>query len=264
MSESSTIVPTAPSRPLPRSVLVGGGLLSLVAAALAGALVMKSVDQPAATVAAAGTPVTASTTAPTTASATAPTTAPIAPPAAPPVTAPAPNGLVGQPVPANPAGAAPTAPPAPKKNAPPAVALATQPAQHAVCATCGVVESVTAVKQKGPGTGLGAVAGGVVGGVVGHQLGGGTGKTALTVLGAVGGGFAGHEVEKRARSTTVCDVRIRMDDGSSRVLQRPQAIAVGTPVTVSGSTLRVERAPSTSSPSQGATRTIRTSTGDST
>ena len=38
---------------------------------------------------------------------------------------------------------------------------------------------------------IGTIAGGVAGGVVGNQFGGGNGKTALTVLGAVGGALAG-------------------------------------------------------------------------
>ena len=61
--------------------------------------------------------------------------------------------------------------------------------------------------------------GGVLGGVVGHQAGGGSGKTALTVLGAIGGGLAGHEVEKRVRSETVYDVHVRMEDGSTRTFR---------------------------------------------
>ena len=108
----------------------------------------------------------------------------------------------------------------------------------AVCATCGVVESVQAVKQEGQGTGLGAVAGGVLGGVVGHQFGGGNGKKAMTVLGAIGGGVAGHEAEKSVRSTTVYSVRVRMDDGTVRTLTQPQAPAVGARVQVEGATLR--------------------------
>lgn len=106
------------------------------------------------------------------------------------------------------------------------------------CANCGVVESVREVQVKGEGTGLGAVAGGVLGGVVGHQMGGGDGKKALTVLGAVGGGFAGHEVEKRARANTVYEVRVRMDDRSLRTLTSPQAPKTGTRVTVDGDVLR--------------------------
>lgn len=118
-----------------------------------------------------------------------------------------------------------------------------QPAGHAspaaaVCAQCGVVESVQAVKVKGEASGVGAVAGGVLGGVVGNQFGGGNGRTAMTVLGAVGGGVAGHEIEKNVKAKTVYSVRVRMDDGSLRTLQQSQAPAVGARVKVDGSTLR--------------------------
>ncbi len=114
------------------------------------------------------------------------------------------------------------------------------PAQQvaSVCSTCGKVESVAAVKQKGEGTGLGVVGGAVVGGLLGHQVGGGSGRNVATVLGAVGGGVAGNEVEKRARSTTLYQVKVRMDDGSLRTLTQGTAPAVGQKVTVEGSTLR--------------------------
>ena len=109
-----------------------------------------------------------------------------------------------------------------------------------VCATCGKVESVTAVKQKGEGTGLGVVGGAVVGGLLGSQVGGGSGKSVATVLGAVGGGVAGNEVEKRSRATTTYQVRVRMDDGSVRTVTQATAPAVGQKVTVEGSTLRAQ------------------------
>jgi len=111
-------------------------------------------------------------------------------------------------------------------------------ASAAVCATCGKVESVNAVKQKGEGTGLGVVGGAVVGGLLGSQVGGGSGKNVATVLGAVGGGVAGNEVEKRSRSTTVYQVRVRMDDGTLRTVTQGTAPALGQKVTVEGSTLR--------------------------
>ena len=108
-----------------------------------------------------------------------------------------------------------------------------------VCASCGVVESVNPVTVKGQGTGAGAVVGGVLGGVVGNQMGGGSGRTAMTVLGAVGGGLAGNEVEKRTKSNTVYDVRVRMDDGSTRTLQLANApVARGDRVSVDGANLR--------------------------
>jgi outer membrane lipoprotein SlyB len=113
-----------------------------------------------------------------------------------------------------------------------------------VCTTCGVVESVQAVQRKGEGTGLGAVAGGVVGGVVGNQIGKGNGRKAMTVVGAIGGGLAGHEIEKHARAETVYSVRVRMNDGSVRTLTRQQPVAVGARVTVNGQTLRLAQSSS--------------------
>jgi len=107
------------------------------------------------------------------------------------------------------------------------------------CAECGVVESVRSVTRKGQATGLGAVAGGVVGAAVGNQFGKGNGRSAMTVLGAVGGGVAGHEVEKRARSHTVHELRVRMDDGSLRTIEQVQPEAqAGDRVVVQGNVLR--------------------------
>ena len=121
--------------------------------------------------------------------------------------------------------------PAPQRAAAPARAVAD-------CANCGTVESVVAVQQKGEGTGVGAVAGGLLGGVVGNQIGGGSGKTAATVIGAVGGGVAGHELEKRARSTTSFQVRVRMDDGTTRTVTQRQSAAVGSRVNVTSEGLK--------------------------
>lgn len=107
-----------------------------------------------------------------------------------------------------------------------------------VCATCGVIEAVRPVQQKGQGTGLGAVAGGVLGGVVGNQMGKGSGKTAMTVLGAIGGGYAGNEVEKQQRTVTVYEVRVRMDDGSLRTFTQSTEPVPGTRVEVEGRSFR--------------------------
>ncbi len=115
-----------------------------------------------------------------------------------------------------------------------------QTAQRApVCGNCGQVESVQAVQQAEPASGVGAVAGGVLGAVVGNQIGKGNGRTAATVLGAVGGGYVGHQVEQRTRTRTVYQVAIRMDDGSLRRFTRAQPPAVGTPVTLEGKGYRI-------------------------
>ncbi len=108
----------------------------------------------------------------------------------------------------------------------------------AVCSYCGVVESVEAIQRKGEGSGLGAVAGGVLGAVAGNQVGRGDGRKAMTVLGAVGGGLAGHEVEKRARGETVYKVKVRLDDGSLRIIEQATEPKVGSRVEVHGDTLK--------------------------
>lgn len=111
--------------------------------------------------------------------------------------------------------------------------------QAQVCATCGVVESVAAVKRSQPTTGVGAVGGAVVGGLLGNQVGGGNGRAAMTVIGAVGGGYAGNAIEKNVKAVTVYQVRVRMDDGSTRTFERSSPVAAGARVVVEGETLRL-------------------------
>ncbi len=138
-----------------------------------------------------------------------------------------------------PAPAAQTVPA--KEAALPAARLAAAPQQAApasACHDCGVVESVQAVTRKGEGSGVGAAAGGVLGAVVGNQVGRGNGRKAMTVLGAIGGGVAGHEIEKRSKSTTVHVVKVRMDDGSLRSVEQAAAARVGERVLVEGGKLR--------------------------
>ena len=218
---------------LPRAVWIGGGVLCLTVAALAGALVTKTVDAPR-----------AATSAPVSLASTDASMAPIGTPVPsrqdevppPPRTvAPAPEPLpatAGRPVPSSQGTSFAQAP---SQSVAPVVA---KPAP-APCVNCGTVESVQTVKVKGQGTGVGAVAGGVLGGVVGNQFGHGNGKAAMTVLGAVGGGFAGNEVERRTRAETMFDVRVRMRDGSHRVVRSNQPPSVGTRVAVEGNRLRV-------------------------
>lgn len=129
-----------------------------------------------------------------------------------------------------------------------APAVVAQSSRANVCASCGTVEAVTPVQRQGKvngvdvgGTtiGLGTVAGGVVGGLVGNQMGGGDGKTAMTVLGVAGGAFAGNQIEKNMKKVTVYAVRVRMDDGSVRNMELSSAVAVGAKVIVEGKNLRL-------------------------
>lgn len=109
-----------------------------------------------------------------------------------------------------------------------------------VCTFCGSIESVTPVQRstKPAGVGIGTVAGGVLGAVVGNQVGQGNGRTVATILGAIGGGFAGNAVEKNVRTETVYQVGVRMEDGSRRTVEVAQPPSVGSRVTVEGSSIR--------------------------
>jgi outer membrane lipoprotein SlyB len=146
---------------------------------------------------------------------------------------------------------APAAKPAPAKPAvqPKPVAVAQAPApKPVVCADCGTVEAVTPVQRQGEVNGvavgnttigLGTVAGGVVGGLLGNQVGGGSGKTAMTVLGAAGGAFAGNQIEKNMKKVTVYQVRVRMNDGTTRTVEVSSSVPVGSRVIVEGNNLRM-------------------------
>ena len=87
-----------------------------------------------------------------------------------------------------------------------------------VCRDCGTVEAVREVSTPAEGPGHGAVAGGVVGGLLGNQVGRGKGNTAATIVGAVGGAFAGHQTEKYVRAEKQSQVTVRFEDGSTRTL----------------------------------------------
>jgi outer membrane lipoprotein SlyB len=113
-------------------------------------------------------------------------------------------------------------PAAPKAHTAP-VQVATNAPAKLKCAECGVIESVRETQNRGEGTGLGAVGGAVVGGLLGNQVGSGRGNTAVTVIGAVGGVVAGNEIEKRVKSTKACEITVRFDDGSSRVINAASA-----------------------------------------
>jgi outer membrane lipoprotein SlyB len=139
----------------------------------------------------------------------------------------------------------PTPRPAPaptySSNAPyPSQAPTRAPVVAQVCTTCGSVESVTPVTRttKPDGPGVGMVAGGVAGAVLGNQVGRGNGRAAATVLGAIGGGWAGNAIERNVRKETVYQVGVRMEDGSRRTIEVAQPPSVGSQVTVNGSTIR--------------------------
>ena len=58
--------------------------------------------------------------------------------------------------------------------------------------------------------------------------------SSTTATGAVGGGMAGNEVEKRMKAETVYEVRVRMDNGTTRTITQRSAPTQGSRVTVDG------------------------------
>jgi hypothetical protein len=153
------------------------------------------------------------------------------------VTTPAPDVPSAPAVAAQPASPAPMmagASPQPASSIPAAIAPPAAP----LCTVCGHVESVRTVQREQPTSGVGAVAGGVVGGVVGNQVGHGNGRTAATLLGAVGGGFLGNHIERRTHTLTRYEVTVRMDDGSRRTVETRSAPPIGKDVTLKGQVLR--------------------------
>jgi len=220
-----------------RTLWVAVGGLGVAVAALGGTLLWQNVhhDEPAATPVAAAQPLNREdvlSEKPDKVAAVAPV-----------VAAPAPAPAVSKPVVTAPAaaprphagsgytgsyGAAPT----------PAAAVTRAP----VCADCGRIESVTPIQQAAPASGLGAVAGGVLGAVLGNQVGGGNGRTAATILGAGGGAYLGNTVEKRTRTTTTYEIKVRMDNGSMRTYTHNEPVPVGGRVTVEGNGFRLGQA----------------------
>lgn len=98
-----------------------------------------------------------------------------------------------------------------------------QQAAAQTCFDCGRVESVQAVQNAAAPSGVGVGVGAVVGGLLGNQVGNGNGRTLATIAGAVGGGYAGNEVEKRTRTATTYQVRVRMEDGQMRSFSQSDA-----------------------------------------
>lgn len=221
----------------PKALWAVIGTLAVAVVALGGVLLHKQSQDT--TAAAAASPPVSAAMAPKAPDDFKPELMPPAPAVPPTGAGPAPQAMaaapMSTPVPAPLPAQAAQPGPAPGSNAP--VVAAAQPAPPP-CAVCGRVESVRPVQRAQRTTGVGAVAGGVVGGLVGNQFGHGNGRAATTVLGAVGGGFAGNAIEKHVRTVTVYEVGVRMDNGSLRTVETKSAPPIGKPVTLRRGVLR--------------------------
>lgn len=114
-----------------------------------------------------------------------------------------------------------------------------QQQQSTYCASCGTVASIVPVRTAGTSSGLGAIGGAAAGGLVGNQFGRGNGRTAMTIIGALGGGLACNAVEKQVRSETDYQVQVQMQDGSTRTFtyHNPPPFGQGQRVRVENGTL---------------------------
>lgn len=103
-------------------------------------------------------------------------------------------------------------------------------------ARVGTVVSITQDSVQNVHSGVGTVGGALIGGGIGSLFGGGSGQTVATVVGAVGGGYAGTRAAQRSH-TFVWRIGVRYDDGSVATVQQTTAPAlrVGDRVRVTGS-----------------------------
>jgi outer membrane lipoprotein SlyB len=99
----------------------------------------------------------------------------------------------------------------------PAFQVSEQPA-----ARIGTVESVVQDSVQNVNTTVGTIGGALVGGGLGSLIGGGTGQTVATVVGAVGGAYAGNQMAQRSQ-TIVWRITVRYDDGGLATIQQTTA-----------------------------------------
>ncbi len=115
--------------------------------------------------------------------------------------------------------------PQPVQRAPapePVQVAAAAPAKN-WCSNCGNVESVREITQRAQGSGVGAAGGAILGGLLGNQVGSGHGRQLATVAGAVGGAVVGNQVEGNMKASHSYEIRVRLDDGSSRTFHQQNA-----------------------------------------
>ncbi len=112
------------------------------------------------------------------------------------------------------------------KTPPKAAAKPARPRRVDTAGSLATIQSVREVKDPGQHTGLGPIAGGIAGAVLGDQIGGkGNTRKVLTVLGALGGAYAGREIEKQARASSHWEVDVRRDDGVQETVHSDTAPA---------------------------------------
>ena len=89
-------------------------------------------------------------------------------------------------------------------------------------ARTGTVETIRQVDRQKYAPGAGAVTGALIGGGLGSIAGGGWGKAAAVVVGAVGGGIVGNELQKN-QTELIWEIGIRYDDGGYGTISQAQS-----------------------------------------
>ena len=109
-------------------------------------------------------------------------------------------------------------------------------------ARTGTVESVQEVVEQKDPSGAGLIVGGLVGGGLGSLVGGGTGRTVATVVGALGGAYAGNRIEK-SQSQVVYQIGVKYDDGSWATVRQaaPTGLRIGDRVRITDSGVELLR-----------------------
>jgi len=111
---------------------------------------------------------------------------------------------------------------------------------NTMAARAGTVESVREVLEQKDPSGLGVVAGGLIGGGLGSLVGGGTGRTVAAVVGALGGGYVGKQLEK-GKTQVAYQIVVKYDDGSWATIHQtsPTGLRVGDRVVVSDNNIQM-------------------------
>ncbi|HTP46486.1 MAG TPA: glycine zipper 2TM domain-containing protein [Casimicrobiaceae bacterium] len=104
----------------------------------------------------------------------------------------------------------------------------------------GTVESIREQVEQAQPSGAGLVLGALAGGGLGSLVGAGTGRTVATVVGAVGGGYVGNQLEK-SKTQVIYQIGIRYDDGTWATVRQsaPAGLKVGDRVRVTDNGLEL-------------------------
>jgi outer membrane lipoprotein SlyB len=107
-------------------------------------------------------------------------------------------------------------------------------------ARIGTVESIVQETVQTGNTAAGTIGGALIGGALGSLVGGGSGQTVATVVGAGGGAMMGNQAAQRAQ-TTVWRIGVRYDDGTVATIQQTAspALRIGDRVRVTNNSIQL-------------------------